>query len=73
LKHIGPTLSKSELLHQFKRHRHLKQKVPTALVSVSDRPIEAVHCAFVKYYNEHEDPQNIWIAIISVPDRENEA
>lgn len=60
-------------MHEFELHRHLEQKEPTALVSVSDRPIEALHRAFVKYYNQHEDPQNIWIAIISVPDRENGA
>ncbi|KAJ5844959.1 hypothetical protein N7534_008628 [Penicillium rubens] len=44
-----------------------EQHVSTALVSVTDRPIEALHRAFIKHYNDGEDESTIWIAIISVP------
>lgn len=69
LKHVGSRLSKSGLLTQFERHRrkYPKNKVPTALVSVTDRPIEAMHRAFEKYYNSQERSASIWITIISVP------
>jgi hypothetical protein len=65
-KRVGPPLSKSELLHQFDRHRIRTNKRPTALVSVSDRPIEALHRAFSIYYNDDEKASDIWIVIISV-------
>ncbi|CAI7622660.1 unnamed protein product [Penicillium glandicola] len=50
----------------------LKNKRHTALVSVTDRPIEALHRAFVKYNNLHDEADDIWIAIISVPVRGND-
>lgn len=65
-KRVGPPLSKSELLNQFDRHRIRTNKRPTALVSVSDRPIEALHRAFSRYYNNDEKASDIWIVIISV-------
>jgi hypothetical protein len=43
-----------------------------ALVSTTDRAIEAIHRAFVKYYNLNERDDDIWIAIISVPVGEND-
>ncbi|KAF3019918.1 hypothetical protein E8E15_003733 [Penicillium rubens] len=68
LKRIGPRLSKPDLSLHFKHHkdRHNTYR-PTALVSVTDRPIEALHRAFVKHYNGGEVPSTIWVAIISVP------
>ncbi|KAJ5454908.1 hypothetical protein N7530_012677 [Penicillium desertorum] len=63
---VGPRLSKSDLFRQFELHNDLQNRIPTALVSVSDRPIEALHRAFDKYYNWGEDPSTIWIAVISV-------
>lgn len=66
LSHGGP-LSKTERLSEFARHRYLGNREPTALVSVSDRPIEALHRAFSKYYNNGEKPEDIWVVIISVP------
>ncbi|KAB8232610.1 uncharacterized protein BDW43DRAFT_311995 [Aspergillus alliaceus] len=62
---VGPPLLKPELLLQFERHSILENQKPTALVSVGDRLIEALHHAFVKYYNRHERAGDIWIAIIS--------
>ncbi|KAJ6159661.1 hypothetical protein N7497_004198 [Penicillium chrysogenum] len=67
LKRIGPRLSKPDLSRHFELHKHQKKKYPTALVSVTDRPIEALHRAFVKHYNDGEVSSTIWIAIISVP------
>jgi hypothetical protein len=60
-------LAKSELFDQFELHRIWENKQPTTLVSVSDRPIEALYRAFVKYYNFREKPRDIWIVMISVP------
>ncbi|KAF4222379.1 hypothetical protein CNMCM5878_005661 [Aspergillus fumigatiaffinis] len=65
---VAPRLSQAELLFQFDRHRDRANRIPTALVSVSDRHIEALHCGLEKYYNLSEDPGLIWIAIIFVPD-----
>ncbi|GFF60995.1 hypothetical protein IFM51744_10551 [Aspergillus udagawae] len=65
---VGPRLSQAELLFQFDRHRDRANRIPTALVSVSDRIIEALHRGLEKYYNLSEDPGRIWIAIIFVPD-----
>ncbi|OQE21418.1 hypothetical protein PENFLA_c014G05630 [Penicillium flavigenum] len=67
LKRVGPRLSKPDLSLHFELHKVQKNRYPTALVSVSDRPIEALHRAFVKYYNDGEDSSTIRIAIISVP------
>lgn len=64
---VSPRLSESDLFRQFELHNDRRNRIPTALVSVSDRPIEALHRAFDKYYNWGEDPSTIWIAIISVP------
>ena len=50
----------------------LDPEIRTALVSATDRPIEALHRAFVKYYNLNERAGDIWIAIISVPVGEND-
>lgn len=67
LNHTGPPLSKSELLSNFRQHSISYQKKPTALVSATDRPIEALHRAFMKYYHSDDEKHSIWIAIISVP------
>ncbi|KAL4874964.1 hypothetical protein BJY04DRAFT_202859 [Aspergillus karnatakaensis] len=65
---VGPRLSQTELLDEFDRHRNKANRTPTALISVTDRPIEALHRGFDKYCNMGEDPAQIWIAIIFVPD-----
>ncbi|KAJ5242378.1 uncharacterized protein N7469_000705 [Penicillium citrinum] len=65
----GPRLSKSDLLSNFKKHIIFDPNIGTALVSATDRPIEALHRAFVKYYNHKEEPSDIYIAIVSVPEK----
>jgi hypothetical protein len=57
LSHGSPLLPTQRLL-EFDRHRYLKNRNPTALVSVTDCPIEALHRAFFKYYNDGEDPED---------------
>jgi hypothetical protein len=64
-------LSNYELRREFNNHRNRTRKVPTALVSVSIRPLEALHRALAKCYAPQkyaEDPEKIWIAILFVPD-----
>ncbi|CAG8908885.1 unnamed protein product [Penicillium egyptiacum] len=61
-------LTKEDRLHEFNIHRDRNNKQPTALVSVTDRPLEALHRALAKYYDSDEDPGRIWIVIIRVPD-----
>jgi hypothetical protein len=48
-----------------------ENKQPTALVSVTDRPLEALHRALAEYYDTNKDPGSIWIVIIRVPDGGN--
>ncbi|KAJ5575866.1 hypothetical protein N7535_002792 [Penicillium sp. DV-2018c] len=72
LNRTGTPLSKWDLLFYFKQHMILDPEIRTALVSATDRPIEALHRAFVKYYNLNERAGDIWIAIISVPVGEND-
>ncbi|KAJ6157271.1 hypothetical protein N7497_006156 [Penicillium chrysogenum] len=48
-----------------------ENKQRTALVSVTDRPLEALHRALAEYYDTNEDPGSIWIVIIRVPDAGN--
>ncbi|KAJ5969600.1 hypothetical protein N7501_005848 [Penicillium viridicatum] len=51
-----------------------RQIVPTALISVTVCPVEALYRALEKYYASQEDPKDIeeiWIAIILVPDDAN--
>jgi hypothetical protein len=64
---VGSRLSQAELICEFERHRNRANRVPTALGSVTDRPIEAFHRGFKKFYNLDEDPEQIWIVIIFVP------
>ncbi|KAJ5464318.1 uncharacterized protein N7458_000004 [Penicillium daleae] len=64
-------LSHHELLHEFANHRIRTKKVPTALVSVTVRPLEALQRALAKFYTPQEyaeGPKEIWIAILFVPD-----
>jgi hypothetical protein len=67
LNYTGPPLSKSDLLSYFEQHQIFDTEIRTALVSATDRPLEALHRAFVKYYNLNERAGDIWIAIILVP------
>ena len=71
LDYAGPPLSKSHLLSDFEQHQISDPEIRTALVSVTDRPIEVLHRAFVKYYNLNERADDIWIVIVSVPVEEN--
>ncbi|KAJ5213372.1 hypothetical protein N7449_000541 [Penicillium cf. viridicatum] len=64
-------LSQRELLHEFSNHMIRRQRVPTALISVTVRPVEALYRALEKCYASQEDPEEIWIAIIFVPDDAN--
>lgn len=56
---VGPRLSRAELLDEFGRHKIKENRTPTALISASVRPIEALHRVLQKYYNSHEDPNDI--------------
>ncbi|KAL4736248.1 hypothetical protein BDV11DRAFT_194294 [Aspergillus similis] len=66
-----PTLSEMELLREFNKHQIRENTQPTALVSVTNRPLEAVNRALAKYYHYGEAPEAIWIAIIRIPGGEN--
>ncbi|CEL06332.1 hypothetical protein ASPCAL07438 [Aspergillus calidoustus] len=71
--HYGhPALSKADLLHEFENHRMRENREPTALVSVTSRPLEAMNRALAKYYHFEESPQTIWIIIVRVPVGEND-
>ncbi|CAI7574471.1 unnamed protein product [Penicillium crustosum] len=68
--HVPRVLSQRLLLREFSSHMIRRQKVPTALISVTVRPVEALYRALEKYYapqQDPEDPEEIWIAIIFVP------
>ncbi|KAJ5413127.1 hypothetical protein N7465_005432 [Penicillium sp. CMV-2018d] len=65
--HVPRVLSQRQLLHEFSNHMRRRQIVPTALISVTVRPVEALYRALEKYYasqQDLEDPEEIWIAII---------
>jgi hypothetical protein len=64
-------LSEDDLLNEWDIHRFEKNRQRTALVSVTNRPLEALNRALKKYYNSHENPGTIWIVIIRVPDGRN--
>ncbi|KAF7901339.1 hypothetical protein EAF00_003560 [Botryotinia globosa] len=49
---------------------HLSNREPTALVSVNTSIIRVLKTAFNKHYRDDENPAEIWIAFIEVPDRE---
>ncbi|TGO57504.1 hypothetical protein BOTNAR_0200g00020 [Botryotinia narcissicola] len=58
------------LEQEFRNHRHLSNREPTGLVSVTTSIIRALKTAFNKHYRDGENPAEIWIAFIEVPDRE---
>ncbi|KAI9376424.1 hypothetical protein BJX61DRAFT_364259 [Aspergillus egyptiacus] len=62
-----PALSTTEPLNEFHKHRRRENTQPTALVSVTNHPVEAVHRALAKHYWFGEDPGTIWVVIIRVP------
>lgn len=67
-------LPQGQLLREFSNHMIRRQRVPTALISVTVRSVEALYRALEKYYIWQQDPENleeIWIAIIFVPDDAN--
>lgn len=69
--HVPRMLSQRQLLREFSNHMIRRQSVHTALISVTVRPVEALYRALEKCYasqQDPEDPEEIWIAIIFVPD-----
>jgi hypothetical protein len=64
-------LTEKDLLREFDIHRMRENKQPTSLVSVTDRPFEALHRALANYYYSYEHLGRIWIVIIRVPDGGN--
>lgn len=58
------------LEEEFENHKDLSNREPTALVSVTASIIRALNIAFNKHYRDDENPAEIWIALIEVPDRE---
>jgi len=58
------------LLPEFINHLTLQTTRPTALVSVSSRMVDTLRRAFNKLYKDGEDPSQIWIAFIFVPNAE---
>lgn len=63
----GPPLSTTQLHEEFRKHANLYNNEPTALVSVSNRIIDTLRRALVKYFRDGESPTDIWIAFINVP------
>ncbi|THV47738.1 hypothetical protein BGAL_0291g00020 [Botrytis galanthina] len=57
---------------EFKNHRNLSNREPTALVSVTTSIIRALKIAFNKHYRDDEKRAGIWIALIEVPDRDKD-
>jgi hypothetical protein len=56
-----------ERLYEFNNHRIRSKKVPTALVCMILRPIEALYRAFAKYCEDGKHPKDIWIASLFIP------
>ncbi|KAK3689342.1 hypothetical protein B0T22DRAFT_461330 [Podospora appendiculata] len=67
-KKTGGHLSPEQLLEEFKNHALLRNQYPTALVSVSDRLLDTLNRAFNMKYERRDDPANIWVVFINVPD-----
>jgi hypothetical protein len=65
-------LSHTCLQHEFESHMRIDATAPTALISVSTRIVDTVQRAFNRYYRDLEDPRQIWIAFIFVPDSEKQ-
>lgn len=63
---IAP-LSDEQLLEEFERHSHLDNRTPTALVSVSSRIIDTIKRAYELFHNRRDNPDEIWIIFIDVP------
>ncbi|KAF7936520.1 uncharacterized protein EAE97_007886 [Botrytis byssoidea] len=61
----------SQLFYRAYSPKRAGQK-PTALVSVTSSIIRAANIAFHKEYKDDEDPAEIWIAMIKVPDRDKD-
>ena len=63
----GDPLSYKTLLEEFRKHVNKRNRVPTALVSGSDRIVDTLKRAFDKHYEDGESSAEIWIAFIGVP------
>ncbi|KAL9488341.1 hypothetical protein ACSS6W_000618 [Trichoderma asperelloides] len=66
-KPTGNALTHAELLDEFRKHADLRNREPTALISVSSRIIDTIQRAFEKRYTDKESPADIWIAFIKAP------
>lgn len=55
------------LLSEFEKHKELDNKIPTSLVSTSDRIIDTLKRAFNTYYDLGQSPDQIWIVFITIP------
>jgi hypothetical protein len=69
----GDQLTHGQLLAEFEVHKELSNRMPTALVSVSDRIIDTLNRALTKHYHDDEHPSDIWLAFIEVPNPEPES
>ncbi|KAK4041204.1 hypothetical protein C8A01DRAFT_34722 [Parachaetomium inaequale] len=66
----GPTghpLSEDELLAEFRNHANLRNRTPTALVSVSNRIVDTIQRAFQMHHRDGEHPVDIWVVFIQAP------
>ncbi|KAF5874222.1 uncharacterized protein Bfra_004228 [Botrytis fragariae] len=61
------------LEREFENHKHLFNREPTSLVSVTSSIIRALKTAFYKAYEDAQDSAEIWIALIKVPNWESDA
>ncbi|OBT88857.1 hypothetical protein VE02_01922 [Pseudogymnoascus sp. 03VT05] len=69
----GYQLSDIALLEEFWNHANIWNRVPTALVSCSNRIVDTLKRAFDKHYENGEPLADIWIAFIEVPPGTNGA
>lgn len=72
-KPTGNALTHAELLDEFRKHADLRNREPTALISVSSRIIDTMQRAFEKCYTYDESPADIWIAFIKCPSTGHES
>jgi hypothetical protein len=55
----GDPLSDTALLYEFRNHANIRNRKPTALVSVSDRIVDTLKRAFNKHYEDRESSADI--------------
>ncbi|KAK4157000.1 hypothetical protein C8A00DRAFT_30092 [Chaetomidium leptoderma] len=62
-----PRLTYRQLLAEFRNHQNLRNRQPTALVSVSDRIVDTIARALFHRDYYAESPADIWVVFIQVP------